>query len=94
MRFAYEDSRTQKALAVDHACASHKKLSSPAFFFHGRGSQLQQSLEGLLCTVIYRILTDVKALQKAVLSKVLKSLESGSESESESESEIVWDSIL
>ncbi|KAI0379794.1 hypothetical protein F5Y04DRAFT_282589 [Hypomontagnella monticulosa] len=75
MHFAYHDDRTKMALE-SYPYSSQGKVSSPAFFLHNRGSPLQKSLEGLLRTIIHRILTDAKELQGPVLSHASKFIKS------------------
>jgi NACHT domain len=60
MKYILEDKRTREAL---HEKYGRNSLTMPAFFFHDRGINLtQKSLDGLLRSILYQILTDLPAL--------------------------------
>jgi hypothetical protein len=70
MKYVLEDARTGETL---HNKYGHGSVTMPGFFFHDRGSNLtQKSLEGLLRSILFQILTDLPQLINCV-AEVYKS---------------------
>jgi hypothetical protein len=66
MKYIYRSDRTEKEL---HSNPSDKILIRPSFFFHNRGSKYQKSLEGLLRSLLYQILSGDNRILELVASK-------------------------
>jgi hypothetical protein len=66
MKYIYRSARTEKEL---NSNPSGKILIRPSFFFHNRGSKYQKSLEGLLRSLLYQILSVEDRILELVVYK-------------------------
>ena len=72
MKYLYRNEQTELHLRSKSSCV---KLIRPNFFFHSRGNKIQKSLEGLLRSFLYQILSSEPELSDTVIDRFGQRLE-------------------
>jgi hypothetical protein len=71
MKYLYRNEQTEQQLRSTTFCGT---LIRPSFFFHNRGSKNQKSLEGLLSSLLYQILSSEATMLDTVVDLFRKRL--------------------
>ena len=86
MKFLFEDQRTRDCIRSASTCRDHMMVD---FYFHDRGSALQESFSGLLRGILFQLLSHFQELIPSILPMYNASLSLGGSHTWSSEKELL-----